>query len=59
MFIESENDSNRLLHALLKTRRSILIVTTKNDLITNQSSLSLEFEKYIHYSLPNLPIIHT
>ncbi|CAF2924969.1 unnamed protein product [Rotaria sp. Silwood2] len=48
-----------LLHALLKTRRSILIVTTKNDLINNQSILSIEFEQSIHDSLPNIPIIHT
>jgi hypothetical protein len=48
-----------LLHALLKTRRPIIIVTTKNDLIVNQSNLSLQFEQSIHYSIPNIPIIHT
>ncbi|CAF0768934.1 unnamed protein product [Rotaria sordida] len=48
-----------LLHTLLKTRRPILIVTTKNDLINNQSILSIEFEQSIHYSLPTIPIIHT
>jgi hypothetical protein len=48
-----------LLQLLLKTRRPIIIVTTKNDLINTQSILSLEFEQSIHYSLPNIPIIHT
>ncbi|CAF3390712.1 unnamed protein product [Rotaria sp. Silwood1] len=56
---KSISDFLILLHTLLKTRRSIIIVTTKNDLITNQSNISLEFEQSIHYSLPNIPIIHT
>jgi GTPase SAR1 family protein len=48
-----------LLHNLLKTRRPILIVTTKNDLINNQLILSHQFEQAIQYSFSNLPIIHT
>jgi GTPase SAR1 family protein len=48
-----------LLHSLLKTRRPIIIVTTKNDKITNQSNFSLQFERSIHHSFPNIPIIHT
>lgn len=49
-----------LLHGLLKTRRSIIIVTTKNDKIDNQQKiLSQQFEHSIHHSFPNIPIIHT
>jgi GTPase SAR1 family protein len=48
-----------LLHVLSKTRLPILIVTTKNDAIPNQSNLPFQFEQTIHSSLPNLPIIHT
>jgi GTPase SAR1 family protein len=48
-----------LLHSLLKTRRPIIIITTKNDLINNQLNLSLQFEQSIHHSFPNIPIIHT
>jgi hypothetical protein len=55
-----------LLHALFKTRRPILIITTKNDLIKNQSDLALQFEQSIRRSssndsqlLSNIPIIHT
>ncbi|UJR10556.1 hypothetical protein I4U23_014756 [Adineta vaga] len=47
------------LHTLLKTRRPIILVTTKNDLVTNQSILSLQFQHTIHNSLPQIPIIHT
>ena len=48
-----------LLHGLLKTRRPIIIVTTKNDLIDQQSKLSVQFEQAIHHSFPHIPIIHT
>lgn len=56
---KSISDFLILLHALLKVRRSILIVTTKNDLIPNQSNASLQFEQSIHCALPNIPVIHT
>jgi GTPase SAR1 family protein len=46
-----------LLHSLFKTRRPVIIVTTKNDLIDNQSLVSLRFEQSIHHSFPNIPII--
>ncbi|CAM4768497.1 unnamed protein product [Rotaria magnacalcarata] len=55
-----------LLHALYKTRRPVIIITTKNDLIDNQSDLALQFEQSIRHSsssdshfLLNTPIIHT
>jgi hypothetical protein len=55
-----------LLHSLFKTRRPILLITTKNDLIENQSELALQFEQSIRSSsssdsqlLSNIPIIHT
>jgi hypothetical protein len=55
-----------LLHSLFKTRRPILLITTKNDLIENQSNLTLQFEQSIRRSsssdsqlLSNIPIIHT
>lgn len=48
-----------VLHVLLKTRRPIILVTTKNDLLSNPASLSLQFEHSIHHSLPQIPIIHT
>ncbi|CAF0785219.1 unnamed protein product [Rotaria sordida] len=55
-----------LLHSLFKTRRPVLIITTKNDLIENQSDLALQFEQSIRCSssndsqfLLNIPIIHT
>ncbi|CAF3809984.1 unnamed protein product [Adineta steineri] len=55
-----------LLHSLFKTRRPILIITTKNDLIENQSDLALQFEQSIRRSsstdthlLSTIPIIHT
>lgn len=55
-----------LLHALFKTRRPVLLITTKNDLIDNQSHIALQFEQSIRRSsssdsqfLLNLPIIHT
>ncbi|CAF1070974.1 unnamed protein product [Adineta steineri] len=56
---KSISDFLILLHTLLKTRRSIIIVTTKNDLLTNQTVLSQQFEQIIHNSLLNIPIIHT
>jgi predicted GTPase len=55
-----------LLHALFKTRRPILLITTKNDCIENQSDLALQFEQSIRRSsssdsqlLSSIPIIHT
>jgi hypothetical protein len=55
-----------LLHSLFKTRRPILLVTTKNDCIENQSDLALQFEQSIRRSsstdsqlLSHIPIIHT
>jgi hypothetical protein len=48
-----------LLHSLFKTRRPIIIVTTKNDLIDNQLLVALQFEQSIHHSFPTIPIIHT
>lgn len=48
-----------LLHSLLKTRRPLIIVTTKNDLIEHQSTISHQFEQTIHHSFPHIPIIHT
>jgi hypothetical protein len=55
-----------LLHSLFKTRRPILLITTKNDLIENQSDLAIQFEQSIRRSsssdsqlLSNIPIIHT
>ncbi|CAF4603583.1 unnamed protein product [Rotaria sp. Silwood1] len=55
-----------LLHSLFKTRRPVLIITTKNDLIENQSDCALQFEQSIRRSssndsqlLLNIPIIHT
>jgi hypothetical protein len=54
------------LHALFKTRRPILIVTTKNDRIDNQSELAQQFEQSLRRSsssdaqlLSNIPILHT
>ena len=50
------------LHSLFKTRRPVLIVTSKNDLIENQTDLALKFEQLIHHSSTNnshIPIIHT
>ena len=55
-----------LLHSLFKTRRPILIITTKNDLIDNQWESALQFEQSLRRSsssdaqfLSTLPIIHT
>ena len=55
-----------LLHSLFKTRRPILIITTKNDSIENQTDLAVQFEHAIRRSLSsdahllsNIPIIHT
>lgn len=54
------------LHSLFKTRRPILLLTTKNDLIENQSDRAIQFEQSIRRSsssdaqfLSNLPILHT
>ncbi|CAF0947926.1 unnamed protein product [Adineta ricciae] len=47
------------LHTLLKTRRPIILVTTKNDLTPNQSALSVQFEHSIYNSFPQIPVIHT
>ena len=54
------------LHSLFKTRRPILLITTKNDLIENQSDLAIQFEQSIRRSsssdaqfLSNLPILYT
>jgi hypothetical protein len=55
-----------LLHSLFKTRRPIIILTTKNDLIENQSNVALQFEQSIRRSsssdshlLSTIPILHT
>ena len=48
-----------VLHALLKTRRSILVVTTKNDLTDHASTATAEFERSIRSVLPTVPIVHT
>ena len=55
-----------LLHSLFKTRRPILLVTTKNDLIGNQWDAALQFEQSLRrasssdaHLLSTLPIIHT
>ena len=55
-----------LLHSLFKTRRPVILITTKNDLIENQTQLAIQFEHSIRRStssdsqlLLNIPIIHT
>lgn len=57
-----------ILHSLFKTRRPVLIVTTKNDLIENQSEVANHFEQTIRRSsssssdapfLAGIPIVHT
>jgi len=55
-----------LLHSLFKTRRPVIVITTKNDLIENQTQLAIQFEHSIRRStssdsqlLLNIPIIHT
>ncbi|CAF1123406.1 unnamed protein product [Adineta ricciae] len=55
-----------LLHSLFKTRRPVLIITTKNDSIENQTNLALQFEQSLRRApsndsqlLSQIPIIHT
>ena len=55
----SHADFLSLLHVSLKTRRPVLIVTTKNDRLAHQSKFALQFEQAIHASLPTIPIVHT
>lgn len=55
----SHADFLSLLHVSLKTRRPVLIVTTKNDRLAHQSTIALQFEQAIHASLPTIPIVHT
>ena len=47
------------LHGLLKTRRPVLLVTTKNDAIEQQAELATLFEQTIRRSQPNIPILHS
>ena len=55
----SLGDFLSLLHGAVKTRRPVLIVTTKNDRLAEQSTFALEFEQAIHGPLPTIPIVHT
>ena len=55
---KSLSDFLILLHGLLKTRRPIIIVTTKNDLIDQQSNRPQLFEQSIHHSFSTIPIVH-
>ena len=55
-----------VLHSLFKTRRPVLIVTTKNDLLENQIESTAQFEQLLRRSSSNdaailagIPIIHT
>ena len=56
---KSLSDFLILLHGLLITRRPLIIITTKNDLVDNQLNRAQVFEQSIHHSFSTIPILHT